>query len=467
MPLVQTDIKSPVAGDSGKWKKLSLDAIRNQLWAETKAGMLWAVPSYADIWLAMMVDRDGEQAWFTDQVETAATDDKFLYINMDWFFKLTLDERLFVACHEIAHAMYGHAGLFYMLQKAEEIRYSDGLVLPANGELLNIAADYVINDQLVQAKIGKMPDGGLHWPQLINGDMGVLDAYRLLYKINKSRGRKPGDKRGEQESDQPGGGKPVDDACKRTTKAGTTQGEGSGKAFDKVLKPGDGSGKKPNKAMSERSQAEWDTTVNAAMESAKLQGRLPANLERLFVKRLQPKADWRDLYRLAVSRKIGNDRYTWDRLEPQLIYRGIGAPGRTSFGCNLIVIVVDTSGSIDENTFAVFMAETTALLEQAKPRNLVFVQCDTDIQEWTEMDGVSDLYQCKLKRGGGTSFLEPFKRVEKEGLTPDLLVYLTDLYGDFPSTSPKYPVLWGATTDAPAPWGEIVRIPPQVGNSGE
>jgi predicted metal-dependent peptidase len=214
--------------------------------------------------------------------------------------------------------------------------------------------------------------------------------------------------------------------------------------------------------MSERSQAEWDTAVNAAMESAKLQGRLPANLERLFVKRLQPKADWRDLYRLAVSRKIGNDRYTWDRLEPQLIYRGIGAPGRTSFGCNLIVIVIDTSGSIDENTFAVFMAETTALLEQAKPRSLVFVQCDTDIQEWVEMDGVSDLYQCKLKQGGGTSFVAPFERVEREGLEPDLLVYLTDLYGDFPNAAPKYPVIWGCITDAGAPWGEIVRVPAQV-----
>ena len=122
--------------------------------------------------------KHGEQAWFTDQIDTASTDDKYLYINMDWFFKLTLDERLFVACHEIAHAMYGHAGLFYLLQKANEIRYSDGLVLPANGELLNIAADYVINEQLYTPKIGKMPDGGLQWPALITGDMAVLDAYR-------------------------------------------------------------------------------------------------------------------------------------------------------------------------------------------------------------------------------------------------------------------------------------------------
>ena len=144
----------------------------------------------------------------------------------------------------------------------------------------------------------------------------------------RRRGKRPGDQPGDQPGDKPGS-EPVDGDCKRTTKGGQVQAPGSGKAFDKVLKPGEGAGKKPNKAMSERNQPEWDTTINAAMESAKLAGRLPANLERLFVKRLTPKADWRDLYALAISRKIGNDRYTWDRLEPQLIYRGIGAPERS------------------------------------------------------------------------------------------------------------------------------------------
>ena len=58
------------------------------------------------------------------RIPTAATDDKYLYINADWWFKLTLDEQLFVACHEVEHAMYGHAGLGYALSKAGEIRYS-------------------------------------------------------------------------------------------------------------------------------------------------------------------------------------------------------------------------------------------------------------------------------------------------------------------------------------------------------
>ena len=442
MPAVQTDLKSPTAGNSGRWAKLQLSALHNQAWSETKATMLWAVPGYSDIWLAMMVDKDHEQAWFTDQIETCATDDKFLYVNPAFYFKLTLDERLFVACHEIAHAMYGHAGLMFLLDKQGWVDYNDGVRLPFEWELMNCAADYVINDQLVAAKIGSMPEHGLHMPDKITGDMSVMDAYRLLWELRKKG-------RNTKNTTKPGQGKPC---------------EGEGKSFDKLLKPGQGQGKTPNKAMSERSQAEWDIAVQAAMESAKLRGQLPANLERLFTKRLNPKADWRDLFRLAVSKKIGNDRYTWNLLDQQFAYRGIGCPGRTTYGCECVVIVVDTSGSINQPTFDVFMAEASALMEQAKPKRIIFAQCDTDIQQWLELDGASDLYECKLIQGGGTSFRAPFERVVQEGLEPDILVYLTDLYGDQNEIpKPNFPVVWGCITNESAPWGEIVRVPTQEG----
>ena len=447
MPLAQHELdKSPTAGEIEVWPKLKLSAQHEKQWSEFKATMLWAVPSFSDIWLAMMVDKYCEYAWFCTEVPTAATDDKYLYINPEWFFKLTLDEQLFVACHEVEHAMYGHAGTGWSLSKAGEVRYNDGVALPYDSDLMNRAMDYVINAQLIEAKIGSMPEGGCHWPGVINGDMGVLDAYRICYKKQSPKG-------GSNPKGNPSPGNP-------------SPGNGPslpGQPFDKLLRPGQGRGKSANKATSERSQSEWDTTVTAAMESAKLRGQLPANLDRAFNKRLQPKADWRDLFMLAVSRKIGNDRYTWDVLNQQLAYRRIGAPGRTSYSCNLVVIVVDTSGSINQRTFDVFMAEATGLMEQARPKRIIFAQCDTDIQEWVELDGAADLYDCKLKQGGGTSFRKPFKRIDDEGLEPDLVVYLTDLYGDQNEIpEPRYPVVWGCITDENAKWGEIVRVPPQA-----
>ena len=441
MPLAQHETEaSPVAGEIELWPQLKLSAAHEKQWSEFKACMLWAVPSFSDIWLGMMVDKYCDHAWFTDQIDTAATDDKYLYINPEWFFKLTLDEQLFVACHEVEHAMYGHAGTGWILSKEGKVRYADGVVLPYHGDTMNRAMDYVINAQLVEAKIGKMPEHGCLWNK-VNGDMGVLDAYRLVYKTYPpSKSPRPGSDEGK------GGG-----------------GSAPGTPFDKLLRPGQGRGKTASKAVSERSQSEWDTTVTAAMEAAKLRGQLPANLDRAFTKRLQPKADWRDLFAVAVSRKIGNGRYTWATLDPQLVYRGIGSPGRVAFGCDLVVIVIDTSGSINQRTFDVFMAEATGLMEQARPRRIIFAQCDMKVQEWVELEGAADLYECKLKIGGGTSFREPFERIDEEGLEPDLVVYLTDLYGDQNEIpEPPYPVVWGCITDESAKWGEIVRVPPQA-----
>jgi predicted metal-dependent peptidase len=215
--------------------------------------------------------------------------------------------------------------------------------------------------------------------------------------------------------------------------------------------------------VSERSQSEWETTITAAMEAAKLRGQLPSNLDRAFNKRLQPKADWRDLYMLAVSRKIGNERYTWDILNQQLAYRRIGAPGRTSYGCDLVVVAVDTSGSIGQRTLDVFLAETTALLEQAKPKRVIFTQCDAVIHQWEMIEGTDDLYGRKLLGGGGSKTEPVFDRIDEEGLTPDMLVYLTDLGVSFPEHAPSYPVVWGAVDrgEQVPPFGELVDVPAQ------
>lgn len=495
MPLVQSkDALSPVAGDSGRWPKLKLDKpVFIQAWSETKATMVWAVPGYTDIWLAMMVDKDHEMAWFTDQIETAATDDKFLYICPEFFFKLVLDERLFVGCHEIGHAMYGHAGLFYMLQKQGWVQYADGVRLPFNYDMMNCAADYVINDQLIQAKIGKMPKGGLHWPMkdgkpFITGDTAVLDAYRMLWDEQKKQGKKPqqgrpcdqpggsdqGKGNSESENDQtkPGQGGLSRNLQRTTDERGQDQGAGSGKSFDQVLRPGQGRGVSPNKAMAQRNDNEWNMAIQAAMESAKARGQLPANLERLFGKKLNPKANWQDLYQIAISKRIGNDRYTWNNLEPQMMYRGIGVPGRQAFGCDLVVIARDSSGSINGETCAVFGAETRAALEQIRPRRVIIVDCDAQVHRWEDIGDDLESLKDKVLGGGGTDFKPVFERIEAEGLEPDLLIYLTDCYGDYPSKKPNYHVVWGSVTprdqltlyghDYTPPWGEVVFVPAQA-----
>jgi predicted metal-dependent peptidase len=65
----------------------------------------------------------------------------------------------------------------------------------------------------------------------------------------------------------------------------------------------------------------------------------------------------------------------------------------------------------------------------------------------------------KPKGGGGTSFIPPFEYLEKNGIDPKCVIYLTDGYGTFPSESDvKVPTMWLMTTDVEPPFGECVRL---------
>jgi predicted metal-dependent peptidase len=59
--------------------------------------------------------------------------------------------------------------------------------------------------------------------------------------------------------------------------------------------------------------------------------------------------------------------------------------------------------------------------------------------------------------GGGTDFCPPFQYVQDQGIRPECLVYLTDLYGPFPA-APEYPTLWCSTTSQVAPFGTTIEI---------
>jgi predicted metal-dependent peptidase len=60
--------------------------------------------------------------------------------------------------------------------------------------------------------------------------------------------------------------------------------------------------------------------------------------------------------------------------------------------------------------------------------------------------------------GGGTDFAPVFEYVEQQGLAPQALVFLTDLYGPFPEREPHYPVIWVSTSSQVAPFGETIPV---------
>ena len=76
----------------------------------------------------------------------------------------------------------------------------------------------------------------------------------------------------------------------------------------------------------------------------------------------------------------------------------------------------------------------------------------------TTLDEFEGLREKGIKGGGGTDFRPVFDYITEHDLKPETMVYLTDLYGDFPHEAPAYPVVWAATTNENVPWGDVVRI---------
>jgi predicted metal-dependent peptidase len=421
---------APAPPPSGALPKLKLNSQQEAAWMQTRAAALWSQPAFADIWYNLMVDGDGKQAWFTDKVPVAATDDKFMYINPESFLKYTLQERVFIACHEISHAVFGHCTLMHGLRRAGKVAYPDGKTLPFDPDLFQVAMDLVINDILVESKVGEMPKDALHDPKLVAAQDSVLDAYRKVYKDQEKNGGKGGGKKPQ-----------------------------GGKGFDQHLDPGQGEGKDPETAKAERNDASWQAGVAAAMESAKLQGKLPAALERLFTKVMEPQVDWQDKLRTALARRLGNSGASWDSLDPQLVVRGIGAPGRIAYGAGAIWVACDTSGSITQAMLDKFLSETAGILDDVRPRRMVLMQCDAAVQDIRECESSSDLQAIKIAGGGGTSFVPVFEKIAEDNERPDAVIYFTDMYGSFPPP-PDYPVIWASITkNAQAPFGDLVEVP--------
>jgi predicted metal-dependent peptidase len=392
-------------------------------------------------------------AMFTRDVAIAATDGSNLLLNPDTFFKYNLSERIFICCHEIMHCILNHCVLMHGFHRRGKVSYPDGSSLPYDQKTMNVAADYVINDMLIESKVGLFNKDWLHDPSIAVAKDSVIDAYKKLFKQNKGKG--------------PKAKKPGDQPCD-----GGDGGDGpptKGKGFDEHLKPGTSQGKDAQDAANDRNDVEWTTQIAAAVNSARLQGKLPAGLDRLLGEILEPKVDWKDKIAAIFARKVGSGSNDWRRPDRRLIVRDIYAPGRSGFGAGTVVIGIDTSGSIREQELNMFFAEMAGILEDVRPKRMVVMWCDAKVHRVDEVEEAADLNHLRkqgIPGGGGTNFCPVFDEMKAMGLDDvDALVYLTDGYGTFPKASPEYAVVWGSITPPDSvkyPFGDVVDIPMQA-----
>ena len=377
------------------------EAVRKQM-VRARTALYIEDPFYGVLALRLRMVED-------TSIPTACISHTTLYYNPRFIETLDQIETKTLVAHELLHILHDHINRRCGRHPGK----------------WNAAADYVVNDVLVNTetpdangrmgKSFKLPKGGLYNPMFTG--MTADHIYTLIPDSDGDPSSNASDSFGAMDSMK----------------------EGEGTAEER-----------------ETADLDWKVAATQAAHIAKKQGKLPAGLERFIDDLVNNKVDWREKLRKFATEISKNDT-SWLRPQRRMLPFGYYLPSLHSESMGTFVSGIDTSGSIDNYTLALFGAEISAVRLAVTPLKMVNVYCDAEVAHVDEFDQTEELY-FEGHGGGGTDFRPVFDYVDEEDLRPACLIYLTDGYGSFPDHPPPYPVLWVMTTDVQPPWGDYVRI---------
>jgi len=199
--------------------------------------------------------------------------------------------------------------------------------------------------------------------------------------------------------------------------------------------------------------------MQAVQRAHQCHGKLPACIKEEIESWLRkPEVPWTSLLRRFVGRAArAGIRFTWKRESRRF---GEEQKGKKTVRKLRIVIAMDTSGSISQEMLERFISEINAIARSYQS-DITVIQCDAEIHEVEKLRRLKPHIPTIFGRGG-TDFRPVFELVNRKPPSPNVLIYLTDLYGSFPSRAPGYPVIWVRTPDSSidqVPFGKIIYMP--------
>lgn len=380
------------------------------------------------------------------------TREGILFYDPEEFAHTTGPEAAALYTHEYLHIFLNHYGRFEELVRR-------GVAQRSDQKDWNTAADAEIDDDL--------EDAGLPLPPGYNSATGKYDApmvtptllgfsrhltaeqyFHLLLEQRKKGGKGGGPKAKGPPVMQPECG----------------SGAGNPNPHEPEAKFKEAFGRDPvEQQVSRRAAAE------RVQERQRARGDVPAGLAAYAGEQLpEAKIPWQDKLRSAALDAAafitGEGDYTWTqrfRGQPALeqLY-GDDAPvlpGEHEPMAD-VAVVFDTSGSVSDEDLSTFAAETKGVLECLGGMHVTFLACDAAVHRLVEVTSVEEVLR-NLKGRGGTDFRPAFAALDKLPKRPDLVVFMTDLYGPAPEQPPPYRVIWAVTPGGgAAPWGETVQL---------
>lgn len=359
---------------------------------------------------------------------TACTNGKTIYYNQEFVDKLQMDELIFLVVHELAHIMFKHA-----------LRRSDRHPL-----LWNVAADFAINWLLSTMKF-KIIDG-----VCLDQKYAGMSAEQIYDDLIKNLPPPPpagsgGDPEGQggQQQGQGGSGQQPNQQGKA----------GRGQGFPQI--GGLGADLIEPEAMSPAERAETERQIDGivaqAANTARMAGKMPAELDRAVGALLNPSVPWQVLLREYMTR-ITQDDESWNRRNRRI--SSVFMPAKHSLKLGPIVMIGDTSGSISNDELQDVATEISAIADTMQPSEIRIVWADTRVAG-EQVFEVGEEVVIDPKGGGGTDMVVPLAYVEQ--YNPEIVILFTDCYTPWPLSEPPYPLIVISSTNEKSPIGQWVR----------
>lgn len=359
---------------------------------DAKVIMLFKAPFFGQ--LSSRLPLVNADAW----LPTAATDGKHFFFNSKFINMLSDEECVFLFGHEVLHNVYDHMSRF------------EGKI----AKLANVAADYVVNQDLIDQRIGDkittVPV--LHDPKFKGWSMD--EVYDYLYdNADKINMQELVDQLLDEHMDDEG------------------DGNGDGKGDIEEDENGNKkSGSKPKLSKEDKKQVR-DEIRNAMINAAKAQkaGTLPAGVERLIKDLTEPKMDWRELLQQQIESTIKSD-FSWMRPSRKGWHTGAVLPGMIVDQTIDIAITIDLSGSISEQMMRDFISEIKGIMDLYPSFNIKLWTFDTKVYNEMDFDesNADELLEYPFQGGGGTDFMCNWEYMQENDIVPKRLIMFTDGY---------------------------------------
>lgn len=379
--------------------------------SKAKARLLFNHPFFATLLLRTQIELHDNLPH-----KTAATDGDHIYFDPDFLESLSVEQLMFVLCHEI-----GHDSLLHSIRLGTR-----------NAELWNIACDHAINLMLIDQGFTEASNPKwLHDPKYKG-----MSADRIYDDLRRNPPPPSGGGDGDGE---PGSGKP-----------GGKPGSGKDTLHGDVM-PSPGAGDPAKQAAAEQRAKQ---RVASAATMARMAGKLGGDLARMVDEALETVVPWTDVLRDYMLRVV-KSRENWNHRNKR--FARVYLPKRHSKQMGPIVFIPDTSGSMWGDDAEKVCSEMAACAAQTQPENITVLWTDTrvaGVDTFTPDEFSYD--KLVMKGGGGTDMRVGLKAAEE--YDPQVVVLLTDCYTPWPDIEPPFPLIVIATTNAPCPVGQVIRI---------